>query len=329
VSVEEPVDPYRRIIDCHHHMWPLGESHGTGAARYLFDDLLADRGTHHNVTDTVFIQCDVRYRQDGPEAMRPVGETEFIATHARESSGGPARLSGIIAYADLTLGDAVEEVLHAHEAAGDGRFRGIRYGVYSCPEIPLGESPPRPGLLAERDFRRALTRLGANGYLSEVFVLHPQLPELADAARSLDGTTFVLNHLGGPLNVGPFSDRDQVRPVWRAGMKEVASCPNVVLKLGGVGMSLLTPQWSAREPKPDSEEIAAHWRDDIRWCIDTFGPSRCMFESNFPVDRMLVSYDALWNAFQKIASVYSADEQDALFSNTAGRVYRIGAHPLT
>jgi L-fuconolactonase len=321
------VDPYRRIIDCHHHMWPPGESHGTGAARYLFDDLLADRGTHHNVTDTVFIECDLRYRQDGPEALRPVGETEFMAAHARESSGGPARLSGIVAYADLTLGDAVDEVLLAHEAAGDGRFRGIRYGVYSLPAIPLGQNPPRPGLLGEEGFRRGLARLGANGFSSDVFVLHPQLPELADAARSLDETTFVLNHLGGPVNVGPFADRDEMRPMWQAGMKEVASCPNVVLKLGGVGMSLLSPHWSSREVKPDSQEIIGHWGDDIRWCIDTFGPSRCMFESNFPVDRLLVSYDSLWNAFQHIASVYSDDEQDALFSGTAARVYRIEQQP--
>ncbi len=310
-------------------MWPLGESHGTGAARYLFEDLLADRGTHHNVTDTVFIECDLRYRTDGPAAMRPVGETEFMAAHARLSSGGPARLSGIVGYADLTLGDAVEQVLQAHEAVGDGRFRGIRYGVYSCPEIPLGQHPPRPGLLGEEGFRRGLARLGANGYSSDVFVLHPQLLELAAAARSVEGTTFVMNHLGGPVNVGPFADRDEMRPVWQAGMKEVASCPNVVLKLGGVGMTLLTPQWSSREEKPSSDEIAGHWSDDIRWCIDTFGPSRCMFESNFPVDRLLVAYDALWNGFQKIASVYSADEQDALFSGTAARVYRIDQEAST
>jgi L-fuconolactonase len=308
-------------------MWPMGESHGHGAKRYLFGDLLADRGTHHNVTDTVFIQCDVRYYPDGPEALRPVGETEWVATEARLFSDSKARLSGIVAFADLTLGDAVGEVLQAHETAGAGWFRGIRYGVYSCAGIPLGDDPPRPGLLSETGFRRGLARLGEMGYTFDAFVLHPQLPELADAARSVGGTEIVLDHLGGPLGVGPFSDRAEVRKVWRSGMAQVASCPNVVLKLGGIGMTLLNPHWAARQEKPDSGEIAAYWSDDIRWCIDNFGPHRCMFESNFPVDRLSVGYNALWNAFQTIAAAYSADEQDALFAGTAARVYRITTEP--
>src|SRR5262249_25409377 len=150
-------------------------------------------------------------------------------------------------------------VLRAHELAGGGWFRGIRCGVYSCPSIPLGSNPPRPGLLSEDGFRRGLTRLGAGGYSFDAFVLHPPLQERADAARGVEGTTIVVDHLGGPLNVGPFSDRHEVRPVWRSGMREVASCPNVVLKLGGVGMGLLTPAWSSGSRKPDSEQIAAHW----------------------------------------------------------------------
>jgi predicted TIM-barrel fold metal-dependent hydrolase len=323
--VETAVDPLRRIVDCHHHLWPAGDGLGHGARRYLFDDLLADRGDRHNVTASVFIECRVGYLQDGPEALRPVGETGFAATQARLSARGPARLSGIVAYADLTRGDAVEEVLQAHELAGAGWFRGIRYGVYSCPSIPLGEHPPRPGLLSEEGFRQGLIRLGQGGYSYDAFVLHPQLPELADAARAVEGTTIIVDHLGGPLNVGPFSDRDEVRPVWRRGMRKVASCPNVMLKLGGLGMMLLTPDWSSRSRKPDCDEVVAHWGDDIRWCIDTFGPSRCMFESNFPVDRPAVDYAVLWEAFQKIAAVYSDEEQDALFAGTATRVYRIDA----
>lgn len=314
---EEPVDPRRRIIDAHHHL------HGGG---YVVADLLADTGAGHNVTHTVFVETMTNYRETGPESLRPVGETEFVAAQARESG---ARIAAIVAFADLRLGAAVEDVLAAHEAAGDGRFRGIRHSTAwdASPDVPAGYMGPAPDLMADKHFRRGLTVLGELGYSFDAWLYHPQLSHLADVAEAVEGTTIVLDHLGVPLNVGPYQDREAVGVEWRKGMSRLASCQNAVVKLGGIGMDtyFFRTGWSSRARPPDSDEVVERWGDDIRWCIDTFGPSRCMFESNYPVDRDAVGYTVLWNAFQKIAAAYSDAEQDDLFVGTAARVYRIEA----
>jgi predicted TIM-barrel fold metal-dependent hydrolase len=319
---EEPVDPRRRIVDAHHHLYeeadPLQHT-----PRYLVDDLLRDTGQRHNVTETVFVECRVGYRPDGPQELRPVGETEFAVAQAEASEGSATRVAAIVGFADLTLGDAVEEVLAAHEIAGQGRFRGIRHRVAADPGLLRPNAPPM-GLLADGTFRRGLIRLGDHGYSFDAWLFHPQLPELADAAQAVPGTVFVVEHLGGPLNCGPYLNRDDVREVWQRGIGRLVACPNVVMKIGGIGMeSLFGTDWSSRQQPPGSDEVVARWGADVRWCIDALGPSRCMFESNYPVDRRAVGYTVLWNAFQKMAAVYSDGEQDALFATTAGRVYRI------
>jgi L-fuconolactonase len=317
---EEPVDARRRIVDPHHHLYD------SGGRRYLYDDLISDMGGH-NVTDTVFIETVTNYRERGPEELRPVGETEFVAGQARASAGGTPRLSAIVSFADLRRGEAVDVVLHAHEMAGAGRFRGVRHATAwdGSDAFRPGHHRPAPRLMAEPEFRRGVTRLGELGYSFDAWLYHPQLPDLTDLARSTDGTTIVLNHLGAPLNVGPYRDRDRVHADWQHGLRQLATCPNVVVKLGGVGMDFFfATGWSTRGRPPGSDEIVEWWGDDIRWCIDTFGPSRCMFESNYPVDRESFGYTVIWNAFQKIAVDYSDGEQDQLFSGTASRVYRIG-----
>jgi predicted TIM-barrel fold metal-dependent hydrolase len=319
---EDPVDPRRRIVDAHHHLYeeadPLQHT-----PRYLIDDLLRDTRSGHNVTDTVFVECGVAYRQDGPEALRPVGETEFAVAQAEVSEGSATRIAAIVGFADLTLGDAVEEVLHEHGIAGRGRFRGIRHRVAVDPGLRRPHAPPM-GLLADDSFRRGLTRLGDHGYSFDGWMFHPQLPELADAAAAIPGTKFVVEHLGGPLNCGPYVDRDDARELWQRGIGHLAACPNVVMKIGGIGMeSLFGTSWSSRQQPPSSDEVVARWGDHVRRCIDTFGPARCMFESNYPVDRRAVGYTVLWNAYQKMAAIYTDTEQDDLFAMTAARVYRI------
>jgi predicted TIM-barrel fold metal-dependent hydrolase len=317
-AVEEAaLDAGRRIIDPHHHMWPPG--HGSGKP-YLFADLVED-AARHNVTDTVYVQAFTAYRTEGPDNLRPIGETEFAVAQARSSTAARPRLAAIVGWADMMLGDAVEEVLEAHETAGDGLFRGIRHGVTYDPTVQIG--PPRPpGLLMDDAFRRALACVGRRGQTFDAWLFHPQLLELVDAARALSGTTFVLCHLGAPLMAA--YGRDEARSQWRCGLQELASCPNVVMKLGGLGMEhLFGTAWASRQNAVSSDEVAAWWGDDIRWCIDTFGPSRCMFESNFPVDRGAIGYTVLWNAFQKTAAGYSDAEQDDLFAGTAARIYRI------
>jgi L-fuconolactonase len=319
---EDPVDPRRRIVDAHHHLYeeadPLQHT-----PRYLVDDLLRDTRSGHNVTETVFVECRAAYRQHGPEALRPLGETEFAVAQAEGSEGSATRIAAIVGFADLTRGDDVEEVLQGHEIAGHGRFRGIRHRVAVDPGLRRPNAPPM-GLLADDSFRRGLSRLGGCGYSFDAWMFHPQLPELADAAAAIPATTFVVEHLGGPLNCGPYVDRDDVREVWQRGVGLLAAHPNVVMKIGGIGMeSLFGTDWSSRQRPPSSDEVVARWGDDVRWCIDTLGPSRCMFESNYPVDRRAIGYTVLWNAFQKMAAVYSDEEQDALFAATAARVYRI------
>jgi L-fuconolactonase len=320
LTAEDPVDPRRRIIDSHHHLYDSGDR------RYVYDDLVADIGGH-NVTDSVFIETVTNYREEGPEELRPVGETEFVAGQARLSERESPRLSAIVAFADLRRGDAVVEVLRAHEAAGHGLFRGIRHAIAwdGSDEFRPGHHRPGPTLMLEPEFRRGVIRLGELGYSFDAWLYHPQLVELSDLARSAPETTIVVNHLGAPLNVGPYGDRDRVRPDWQRGMRHLAACPNVVIKLGGIGMDFFfATGWSSSSRPPGSDQVVQWWGDDIRWCIDTFGPSRCLFESNYPVDKVSCSYTVIWNAFQKMAAVYSDDEQDDLFAGTAARVYRIG-----
>jgi L-fuconolactonase len=322
LTKEAPLDPERRIIDAHHHLWDLG-----GVSKYLAEDLLRDTRSGHNVTETVYVECHSFYRKTGPKPLLPVGETEFVVEQALASEGrGTQVAAGIVAFADLRLGEAVEEVLTAHEAAGEGRFRGIRQGATWDADlrVRLG-SRTSPELLAEEGFRRGVACLGHHGYSFDAWLYHPQLAQLPDLARTCGKTTIVLNHMGGPLGVGPYRNRDEVRSHWRAGMAMVAACPNVFVKLGGIGMDYkFGTGWSDRDRPPGSDEVARWWGEDIRWCLDTFGPDRCLFASNYPVDRQSMSYSVLWNAFKKMVAGYTPEEQDAVFAGTAGRVYRIG-----
>jgi predicted TIM-barrel fold metal-dependent hydrolase len=314
---EEPVDPNRRIVDAHHHLW--GEGQGlAGAPRYLSQDLLADINGH-NVVASVYVECGIAYRSDGPEHLRPVGETGFAAGEARRSAATRAPIRGIVGHADLACDeDRLQQLLDAHARAGEGLFRGIR----QLPGGLHGGAPRNP--LSEPAFARGLAQLGRNGFSFDAFAIPAQLPMLAELARATPGTTIVLNHVGMPIYRPGTDDREAVMAGWREGMRQLAACPNVFVKLGGIGMdSQFGMGWSARERPPTSDEVVAWWGADIAFCIDSFGPDRCLFESNFPVDRWAVGYTVLWNAFQKMAGGYSEHEQDALFSGTAIRAYRL------
>ena len=260
------------------------------------------------------------------EHMKPVGETRFVAgqADALDAAGGPT-IAGIVGHADLMLGDAVEEVLAAHDTAGGGRFRGIRHatGWDASDDVHNSHSNPFEHMMSASEFRAGARRLAAMGFSFDAWLYHPQLPELAALAGAVPELTIVLNHLGGPLRIGPYRhDSDRVRADWRASMRLVAACGNVVLKVGGIGMDIYYGTgWTNRDAPPGSEEVAAHWGDDVRFCIDSFGPERCMFESNFPVDRQTLPYPVLWNALQIMAAGYSHAEQEDLFSGTATRIY--------
>lgn len=317
---EEALEPDLPICDAHHHLW-LDEGH-TGWP-YTLSDLHADTGSGHNVVRTVFLECGAQYRKDGPAHLRPVGETEFVAEQARLSVGsGGAEIAAIMGSADLLDGH-LDEALDAHEEAGQGRFRGIRYITAQDAYRPLSMGAPGAVMQDER-YLAGVRRLGERGYTYDGMVYFPQLAEFAAVARACPDTTIVLNHLGGPVGVGPYKDRrSEVLAEWRAGMADVATCPNVFLKLGGIGMPMYGLRWDRQPVPPTSEELAVPWRDEIRFCIDHFGPSRCLFESNFPVDKRCCSYTVLWNAFKRCAAGYDAAEKRNLFHDSAARAYRI------
>ncbi len=318
---EAVLDPELPICDPHHHLWDYPED------RYLLEELHADTGSGHNVVATVFVECASAYRPDGSEALRPVGETEFVAAIAAASARtAGATIAGIVGFADLSLGAQVEAVLAAHLEAGDGRFRGIRHASAwdSSDEIRNAHTKPVQGLLGTAAFREGFRTLGAMGLCFDAWLFHPQLPDLVALACAFPDIPIVLDHLGGPLGIGPYAGRrEAVREAWRPPMQQLAACPNVSLKLGGIGMAIYGLGWHQRELPPTSQELADAWGSDILWCIEQFGAERCMFESNFPVDKRGCSYPVLWNAFKRIAAGASADEKAHLFHDTAARVYRL------
>ena len=321
---EAILDPELPIIDTHHHLWERPDH------RYLLHEFLTDVRTGHNVVATVFMECHAMYRADGPEAMRPVGETEFVRGMAAMSASGlygPTRVAAaLVGFADLTLGDRVEPVLEAQLRAGGGRFRGVRHSAAwdASPVIGNSQTAAGPHLMQRADFRAGLARLTALGLSLDAWVFHPQLGDAVELARAFPSASIVIGHVGGPLGYGPYAaKRDDVFATWNAGITELATCSNVVMKLGGMMMRLAAYDYGMLPAPPSSAELAAHWRPYIETCIETFGADRCMFESNFPVDKMGIGWAALWNAFKRIAAGASATEKLALFSGTARRVYRL------
>jgi len=318
------LDPELPIIDTHHHFWDRPDH------RYLLDELRADLDTGHNISATVFLECRSMYRATGAVEMRPVGETEFVAGLAAMSASGgygPTRVAaGIVGYADLTLGDRVEPVLEAHIRAGGGRFRGVRHSAgWDASEV-IGNSRAdmQPYLYRQPQFRAGLVRLATLGLSFDAWLYHPQLADVVELARALPAATIIMGHVGGVLGYGPYTGKkDEVFDVWRAGMTELAACPNVVVKLGGMMRRLAAFDYGTAPAPPSSEQLTRYWRPYMATCIELFGTDRCMFESNFPVEKVGTGYAVLWNAFKRIAAGASADEKRALFSATAQRAYRL------
>ncbi|MCZ6709496.1 MAG: amidohydrolase family protein [Gammaproteobacteria bacterium] len=328
-QVSEPIiDPDRTIVDPHHHLWERA------GWTYLLEDLRKDTASGHRVEKTVFVECGANYLETGPEHLRCVGETEFVteiaaaskAVRAEHRNGKGAQIAGIVARADLTLGDAVEEVLDAHRHVAGDLFKGIRHAGARARDVDqltiAGRAPE--GLYARADFRRGLKRLGDLGYSYDTWHYHYQNPDYAALARAVPDTVMILDHFGTPLGVGPYSDqREEIFAQWQKDITEIAACPNVVAKLGGLAMPDNGFGWHTADKPPDSKTFATAQRRYYLHTIEAFGPDRCMFESNFPVDRMSISYQVLWNGLKRIAAQFSDAEQNAMFAGTAARVYRL------
>jgi L-fuconolactonase len=325
-KVQEPIlEPDLPIVDPHHHLW-----HDRPSGRYMVEELARDLASGHKVEATVFIQCGWMHRTTGPEPARPAGETEAVAAAATlfaTGAYGPARAcAGIVGWADLR-DPALDAMLDAHEAAGAGRFRGIRHTTASDDSVqPTSALQKGPGLLRDEAFRAGLRRLGARGLTFEAWQYHPQLGELLEAVRTAPDTRIVIDHLGAPLGGGHWRGlRDEVMRRWREDIRALAECPNVFMKLGGLAMPINGFDYHTEPTPPTSERIARDWAPFIEPCIEWFGADRCMFESNFPVDKGMVSYPVLWNAYKRLAAGASAAEKAALFAGTARRFYSLPA----
>lgn len=328
LTPEAALEPEIPICDAHHHLW-ASRPEPPAYQRYLPPDLAEDLHGGHNVRSTVFIEVKAFYRADGPEEMRPVGEVEHVERLAVESASGKygdTRIAAaIIGYADLKLGERVAPVLEALQAASPTRFRGVRHsaGWDASPELANRDIE---GLMSTAQYRAGARVLAKMGLCLENSLYHPQLEELADFARAVPEVTIVLNHIGGLVRVGPYANRDEeVLPAWQRGMAAVAACPNVILKLGGVGQRRFGYDWERRDRPIGSAALAAALSPLMHYCIEQFGPERCMFESNFPVDKVSYSYTVVYNAFKRLSAGYSAAERAALFHDTAARVYRIAS----
>jgi predicted TIM-barrel fold metal-dependent hydrolase len=321
---EEIIEPERPIIDPHHHLWDRPGN------RYLFHDLLEDLSSGHNIRATVFLECREMYRAEGPPELRSLGETEFVAGVAAMSESGKygavRACAGIVGNVDLRIGSRAKGVLEQHIIASGGRFRGIRNGStwHADPSLRIFTSGAPEGLLRDRNWREGFAALAPLNLSFEAWMFHTQLGDLVDLARAFPETKIVLNHVGGPLAIGPYAGKRQEGfAEWSTQIQKLGQFPNVYVKLGGLGMRLGGFDFPERELPPSSAELAEAWRPYIETCIAAFGPERAMFESNFPVDKGMCSYPVLWNAFKRLAEPYSADEKNAMFYNTALKFYRL------
>jgi predicted TIM-barrel fold metal-dependent hydrolase len=321
---EAILDPALPIVDPHHHLWDRP------GWRYMLDDLLADTNAGHNIVATVFVQCRSMHRASGPEEFRPVGETEFVnGVAAMSASGGYGATevcAGIVGHVDLCTGAHARDVLEAHIRAGGGRFRGIRHITAYDPDPALmnpAYTPP-PGLMYDKTFREGFACLAPLNLTFDAWLYHPQIADVAALARAFPDTGICLNHVGGPLAIGAYAGkRDAVFAAWSSAIRDLAQCPNVVVKVGGMAMRINGWDFHEQADPPSSEALAAAWKPYVETCIEAFGATRCMFESNFPVDKGSYGYAAYWNACKRLTQGASAAERTALFSGTAARFYRL------
>lgn len=323
---EPALDPDLPIVDTHLHLWHFLETH-----RYFVEEHARDLAAcGHNVEASVYVECFSMYRASGPEHLRWVGETEFAVGQAAVAASGRYTRSrvaaGIVGYADLTLGERVGETLEAHVAAANGRFRGIRQRAKWDPDpvVKGAISADRPHLYLTPEFGRGLDVLTSLGLSFDASIYHPQLPDVAALARAHPDASIVLCHSGSPVGHGSYAGKEKENhAVWLAGMKELASCPNVSVKMGGILMNVASFDFTRAPTPPTSRRLAELWRPWIEPCVELLGADRCMVSSNFPVDKAAFGYGTVWNMFKHLTAGCSDDEKRKIFAGTAKRVYRL------
>ncbi|MCH2674923.1 MAG: amidohydrolase family protein [Dehalococcoidia bacterium] len=326
LTQEPTLEPTLPICDPHHHFWDRRPA-SIPYQRYLLHELNDDIYSGHNVISTVFLEARSMYSEDATDELRSVGEVEFVQGLAAASASGvygPSRAAaGIMGHADLKLGADVAPVLDALQAASPNRFRGIRHNI-TWNNDPAWENRENEGVVTSPKFIEGAQVLSQKGLRLDIMQSFPQMPEIAEFAKAVPDLPIIVNHVGGVSRVGIYGGKDdEIIPVWRDGVTALAACPNVTMKLGGLGMPRFGFGWHARETPIGSEELAEAMKPWMRHCIEQFGPDRCMFESNFPPDKVSFSYNIMYNAFKLLSKDYSATERAALLHDTAVRVYGI------
>ena len=327
---EEIIDPDRKIIDPHHHLWhgPNDPSGIQESYRYLLQDLWKDTESGHNIKKTIFIDCGQEYYSEGPERFKPVGETEFVVEIAEQASEdkSKAQIAGIIGHANMMLGSSVKEVLELHSEKGKGLFRGIRHagGWDDDERVKNAHSHPTPHIYLEEKFQEGLQELSSLEMVFDTWHYHNQIKDLTKLAKSIPDLVIVHDHFGGPLGIGPYKGkREEIFDQWKEDINELSQCKNVFSKLGGLAMPVNGWDWHKREVPASSDEIVSEQSRYYLHTLECFGPERCMFESNFPVDKQSVSYHVIWNAYKKLTHEFSEQDKESLFYGTAEKVYKL------
>ena len=280
LTVEEAIEPDLPICDPHHHLWERPDN------RYLLDELLRDLGGGHSIVQTVFVECRSMYRNSGPEEMRPVGETEFVQGIAAQSASGQygttVVAAGIVGHANLSLGNAVAPVLEAQVVASKNRFRGIRH-ISAWDESP-GRDAQQESARWAADGSKVQEGFGClqrYGLSFDAWLYHTQLVELVDLARTFPEVPIIADHIAGPLGIGPYAGRrEEVFQEWKQGIAELAACPNVVVKVGGLGMAIGGFGWHQRSTPARLRRVSRSHGALLSLVYRAVRADRCMFESN-------------------------------------------------
>ena len=319
---EEALEPSREICDAHHHLWDYPDS------RYLADDYIKDISSGHNITSTVYVECGSKYREEGPDFLRSVGEVDFVIDSVTSFNGNNSSstriCNAIVGYANLTDKNSTKTLDELIDASN--LLVGVRHASAwdKNKNIKNAHTHPVEMLFGNSDFKRGFAELEKRNLSFDAWLYHPQIPELTELARNFPNQVIVLDHLGGPVGIGPYAGkRKEIFQSWKKNIRCLAAYPNVFAKLGGLLMSLSGFGLHKRNKPPTSTEIATLTRDYYLFMIDTFGPTRCMFESNFPMDKVSCSYNVLWNSFKKITHALSENDKESLYKKTAQKVYKI------
>lgn len=327
---ETIIDPDRRIIDPHHHLWRKRFNRD-----YLLADLWADTGSGHNIEQTIFIECSAFYDKDAAAHLQSLGETRSIseiAAHSQSAQNNPgdkSAITGIVAKVDLCLGEKPEllrEIIQQHATLAGNLLKGFRHsGAHDPRPEDLTIAGRAPAYLyGKESFRQGLRILGELGLTYDTWHYHHQNEDFCDLAEAVPDTTLILDHFGTPLGVGIYrGSRDAIFAQWKQDIKRLSRYPNVYAKLGGLAMPDNGFGWDKRDRPADSDELVRWQQKYYLHTIECFGPERCMFESNFPVDKLSISYPVVWNAFKKMVADFSEAEKHAMFYDTAARVYRL------